>query len=162
MYTVFLILHIICSGCWISILFANISVGGVLKKSVGTLGELYLMRALIAVGSVMGNIGGIGILITGSVITGMDHKGWFPFGTLNWLACKQVIFIVLLGMTFGVMVPRVKKARRMIAEELAGASPTKGASVALRKLIMGIMPIGMVMNVLVLLNIILGTWKPNF
>jgi hypothetical protein len=161
MYTVFLILHIIVAGCWISILFANIAMMGNLTKAQGTVGELYLMRSVISIGSVMGNIGGIGILITGFGLVGIQHMGIFPFGVVNWLALKQTIFVILLVMTFAMMVPRVKMLRRLIAEELAGPDASKGASNGLRSQLGGIRTLGMMMNVLVLCNIILGVWKPN-
>jgi len=157
----FLILHIIAAGCWFSILFANIAMMGNLGRSQGTIGELYLMRSIISIGSVMGNIGGIGILISGLGLIVIQQQGIFPFGVVNWRALKQTIFVILLAMTFGLMLPRVKTLRRLIAEELAGPDAAKGATNGLRSQLGGIRTIGMMMNLLVLLNIILGVWKPN-
>ena len=159
MYTVFVILHIISAGTWIGLGVVTVLLTGLRKKAQGTLGELYLIRAGVLFGAVMGNIGGIGILITGGAMAGIRYS-WFPFSTLPWLAIKQTIFVILLIMTFAIMVPKSKKIRAMSGEELGGKNPGGGASLALRTMMDQVHTIGMFMQMLILTNIILGEWQP--
>ena len=160
MYTVFLILHILSAGVWIGLGVVTVLTNNFRKRAAGTLGELYLMRSTLIYGSVMGNIGGIGILISGPAIAGMAHLPWFAFGTWPWLAIKQVVFVIVLALTFAVYVPHSKRLGRRIAEEMGGASPAAGASRELRTMFDRIVTIGMIIQILVLLNIILGVWRP--
>ena len=160
MYTVFVILHILSAGVWIGLGVVTVLTNNFRQRAAGTLGELYLMRLTLICGSVMGNIGGIGILITGPAMAGIHGLPWFPFGTLPWLAIKQVVFLVVLLITFAIYVPRSKKIGRRIGEEMGGANPAMGASAELRTMFDRIVTVGMVVQILVLLNIILGEWQP--
>ena len=160
MYTVFVILHILSAGVWIGLGVVTVLTNNFRKRAAGTLGELYLMRSALICGSVMGNIGGIGILITGPALAGIHGLPWFPFGTLPWLAIKQLVFLVVLLITFAIYVPQSKKIGRKIGEEMGGANPSRGASSELRTMFDRIVTVGMVVQMLVLLNIILGEWKP--
>jgi hypothetical protein len=160
MYTSLVVLHIISAGIWVALGVVAIFLNSFRKRVAGTAGELYLMRALIMFGAIMGNIGGIGILITGGAMTGMVWHAWFDFNLLPWLATKQVIYVVLLIMTFGIMLPVSKKAGRMIAEEMAGLNPAGGASAALRSTMDRVVAIGLFMQLLIITNIVLGEWGP--
>ena len=162
MYTIFVILHILSAGVWIGLGVVTILTNNFRIRASGTLGELYLMRLTLICGSVMGNIGGIGILITGPAIAGIRHLPWFGFSEAPWLAIKQVVFLVVLAITFAIYVPRSKKIGRKIGEEMGGAHPATGASSELRTMFDHIVTIGMIIQVLVLLNIILGEWQPMF
>jgi hypothetical protein len=162
MSTVLLIFHIIFAGTWISLGIANMIIAGQAAKQRGTFAELPTMKIQALLGRVLGSVSGIGILLTGGAYVGMMHLGWFPFGTLNWLAIKQVDFVILLILSFAVMMPRGKKIDAMIASEMAGPNATKGASAELRKAMGLLKSIGGLMMLLVLLNIILGEWKPDF
>jgi hypothetical protein len=160
MYVIFVVLHILSAGIWIGLGVVTVLVNNFRKRAAGTLGELYLMRSTLIYGSVMGNIGGIGILITGPAIAGIHHLPWFAFNTVPWLAIKQVIFIVVLAITFAIYVPLSKKIGRKLGEEMGGANPAGGASMDLRTMFDRIVTIGMVVQILVLTNIILGEWQP--
>ncbi|MEO6940063.1 MAG: hypothetical protein ABI444_08015 [Candidatus Kapaibacterium sp.] len=162
MYTVFLILHVVCGGIWIGLVPAMMVLAGQRNKSKGTLGELYLIRAMGGAAALMGNLGGIGILISGGAIVGIAHFGWFPFGTLDWLAVKQTIYVILLGMSFGVMLPLSKKIQKLNGEAIAGPNASRGASAELSGLVAKTVMFGRLMGLMVLINIILGVWKPTF
>src|SRR5438067_3431838 len=110
MYTVFLILHILSAGVWIGLGVVTVLTNNFRIRAAGTLGELYLMRSTLIYGSVMGNIGGIGILISGPAIAGISHLPLFAFGTLPWIALKQLVFVIVLALTFGIYIMRSKNA----------------------------------------------------
>ena len=162
MYTVFVVLHILCAGVWFTIGIANMLLLKQVAKTKGTAGELAHMSSQALLGRVMGMIGGIGILITGGAMTGIAGLGWFPFGTLNWLACKQTVWVILFIISLAVMMPKGKKIEAMIASESASPNAAKGASEGLRAQMATLKTFGIIMNLLVLVNIILGVWKPIF
>jgi hypothetical protein len=162
MYTVFIILHVLCAGIWVGLGVVTVLTNNFRKRAAGTLGELYLMRSTLIYGSVMGNIGGIGILITGPALAGIHHLPWFAFDAVPWLAIKQVVFVIVLLITFAIYVPLSKKIGRQIGEEMGGANPAGGASAELRGMFDRIVTVGMIVQVLVLLNIVLGKWQPMF
>lgn len=162
MYIAFVILHVICAGIWISLMPLSMSLGKLIKRSAGTLGELYLMRAMLGAGRFLGNIGGIGILITGGAITSIGKYGWFPFNTFPWLAYKQTIFFLILIMLFSMFVPASKRAAKMLAEEMGGPKANMGASTELRAAMAKVGTLGMIMGIFVLVNIILGESKLVF
>jgi len=162
MYIAFLILHVISAGVWIALLPLQWVINKLTKRAAGNLGELYLMRASIGSGRLLGNLGGIGILITGGGLVGIGRYGWFPFDTHAWLAYKQIIYIVILAILFALFIPAVKKAARLVGEEMGGPTANMGASTELRNAMARMNMIGMIMNLFVLINIILGEWKPNF
>jgi len=162
MPTFLLILHIIFAGTWVTLGIANLIMVGLAGKHRGTYAELPILKAQATLGTVLGSISGIGILVTGGAYTGILSLGWFPFGTLNWLAAKQTIFVILLALSFGVMMPKGKKIDAMIAAEMASPNAVNGASDALRSAMATLKTVGTLMFLLVLTNIVLGEWKPNF
>lgn len=160
MYTIFVILHVLSAGVWIGLGVVTILTNNFRIRAAGTLGELYLMRLTLICGGVMGNIGGIGILISGPAMAGIHHLPWFAFSTFPWLAIKQVVFVIVLAVTFAIYVPRSKKIGRRVGEEMGGAHPASGASAELRAMFDRLITISMVIQALVLVNIILGVWQP--
>ncbi len=162
MATLLLILHIIFAGTWVGLGVANLILDGMAANQRGTFGELPTMKAQARLGTVLGSMSGIGLLITGGAYTGLMGLGWFPFGTLNWLAAKQVIFVILLALSFGIMMPKGKKIDRMIESEMASPNATNGASNELRQMMGVLKSVGILMFLLVLTNVVLGEWKPMF
>jgi hypothetical protein len=160
MYVVFVILHILSAGVWIGLGVVTVLANRYRKRIAGSYGELYIMRITLKLGSAMGNIGGIGILITGGAMAGIRHLPWFDFSAVPWLAVKQVVFVLVLAMTFGLFVPASKRAGRMIGEAMGGAKPQAGAPAELRTAFDRFITIGLMIQLLVLLNIILGEWQP--
>lgn len=162
MYSLFLLLHLLCAAIWVGLGVVTLLTDRFRGRSAGTLGELYLMRSTLIYAAIMGNIGGIGILITGPGLAGIEHLPWFAFNGAPWLAIKQLIFVIVLAMTFGLQVPMTKKVRARIAEEMAGAHATHGASDGLRSSFAQLVRITHIMQILVLINVILGVLKPMF
>jgi hypothetical protein len=160
MYVLFVILHILSAGVWIGLGVVTVLANRYRKRIAGSYGELYIMKATLTFAAVMGNIGGIGILITGGAMTGIRHLPWFDFSGVPWLAVKQVVFVIVLAMTFALFVPRSKKVKRLIGETMGGPKPQAGAPAELRVLFDRVIAISIIMQLLVLLNIILGEWQP--
>lgn len=153
MYTLFVILHIMSATALVGLGLTTLVLNGFRKKLEGTIGETYVMRAMLACSRTMGNVGAIGLLITGAGIAGIGGLQWFAFGTLPWLAVKQVIYLLILGMTFGLFVPR----SRPVSKQLLDGSP---ATPEIRKAINQIVTIQYAIQILALVNVVLGEWKP--
>lgn len=126
----------------------------------GTRTELDLMGAFLLLGVALGNIGGIGIVLSGAAITTLGTYPWLDFGAFPWLATKQVLYGLILLANFALVVPGGKKMRALLVKERAAASDT-GASDALRDSFRRLSSIGLVIQVLVLLALVLGAWKPS-
>ncbi len=156
MYTFWVVLHIISAGAFIALGFATWITNGLRKGAAGTAGEFYYMRTLLMQSRVLGNIGAIGVLITGAAAAGMNHMPWFAFGTLPWLALKQIIWVVIAIMTGALFIPRAVRARKLIVSELTMPSASSGASVELKRTINQVVVVLYLIELLVLINVILG------
>lgn len=157
MYQVFLALHVLCAGIWVANLPAFAILNKLRKKFENTSGEVPLMVAAGRIGLIMGNIGSIGILLTGPALEGMNPTyGWFQFGEQNWLAIKQSIFVLAILLTGALVIPRAKRLRILLAQHLAPNRANTGASDELRTAFQSYVAAGMILNTLVLINILLG------
>lgn len=162
MYGLFLVLHVICAALWLAAFPAMHFITKTRRRSKGSIGELHYMRSAASIGTIFGNIGGVGILITGGAIAGIGGWGWFEFGTLPWLAWKQVIFVLILSLVFAVIIPRSKRARVMLGERFSLPLAQSGATEELRAAYDALYTLQLIVNILVLVNLSLGVLKPMF
>jgi len=163
MYNLFLLLHIFFAGMVLSLFPFSMFMKGRKARSKGTVVELYNIQLEFGVGRFMGMIGGIGLLIAGGAMTGIGKMPWFAFGNdqFIWLAVKQTVYVVVLILNFGFMMPVAKKAMPLIAQQLA----TGGANCAteeIRALAARAEVIGMLMGILGLTNAVLGVFGPSW
>jgi hypothetical protein len=156
MYTFWVVLHIISAGAFIGLGFATVVTNGLRNGAAGTYGEFQYMRTLLVQARVFGNIGAIGVLVTGAAAAGMAHLPWFAFDQLPWLALKQTVWILIAIMTGALFIPRAVRARKMIVSELTMPSVSSGASKELKRMIDQVVVIIYLIELLVLLNVILG------
>jgi hypothetical protein len=156
MYTFWVILHIISAGAFVGLGFATLITNGLRKGAAGTAGEFYYMRTLLMQARVLGNIGAIGVLITGAAAAGMAHLPWFAFGQLPWLALKQTVWVIIAIITGALFIPRAVRARKMIVTELTMPAVSSGASSALKRIINQVVVVIYLIELLVLVNVILG------
>ncbi|MFI5262921.1 MAG: hypothetical protein ACHQM6_00240 [Candidatus Kapaibacterium sp.] len=132
-----------------------------MRATKGTPAELTVMANLNMIGATFGMIGGLGILITGGALTGIESYKWFAFSEFPWLAWKQVIYVVILIINFSIVMPASKKMSKLIAEKVA-AGGQGGASDEIRALGARIGMFAPLMNILALVNMVLGTSKGIF
>jgi hypothetical protein len=157
MALIFIILHVISAGIWIAMWPVMMVMYGLMVKARGTDAEYNYMRVIGVLSMVMGNIAGIGILITGPAMVGIHGWPWFPFDSMPLLAWKQAIYVVILIISMPVMIPLGKKARNLLAAEMAGGHKGPGASPELRAIYAKLRILGFAVGVMVLINVILGT-----
>jgi hypothetical protein len=161
--TIFLIIHIVCAGIWLSELVASFVLRRLAKRLEGTPAEAWVHIGAGRTAALMGNIGGIGILISGFALIGVYRWGflglWAADITPAWVILKQALFVVALALTFAVIVPSQRRVRKplMAAAENAGTITDAERAVLSRTRL-----VSTIIGVAVLLNIIIGVWRPTF
>jgi hypothetical protein len=163
MYDVFIALHVLSAGLWVANLPVVLILNGLSKRATNTAGEVHYMAAAGRIGLIMGNIGAIGILITGPAMAGMSEGyGWFQFGDpgQTWLAWKQTLWVIGLIWTGAILIPRSKKLRTQIMQHMDPKRANTGASDDLRTAWSGYVTSVVVLNLIVLINIFLGKLRP--
>ncbi len=151
-----LVLHIISAGIWIASFPIGLILDRMGKKAQGPAAGIYgALRGEMS--GRLGQIGGIGILITGLGLIGIDKYGFLGIGcqTPTWLVIKQAIYVILFIIGVGVLGPigiRIEKA--MSAARAGGAPPAD-----VQALIARVKQLGYLTNLLVLINIGLAVWK---
>ena len=162
-YNIFLFLHIFFASMVLSLIPFGMFMKGRKARSKGTPVELYNIQMEFGVGRFMGMIGGIGLLVAGGAMAGIGKMPWFDFGNsaFLWLAVKQTVYVVVLILNFGFMMPVGKKAMPLIAQQLATGG-SGGATEEIRALSAKASAIGMIMGLLGLTNAILGVFGPSW
>ena len=163
MYDIFLALHVLFAGLWVANLPVVLILNKLSKRAANTAGEVHYMAAAGRIGLIMGNIGAIGILLTGPAMEGMsDSWGWFKFSDPGqaWLAWKQVLWVIGLIWTGAVLTPRSKKLRLQIMAHMDPKRANTGASDELRTIWGSYVMSVVVLNLIVLINIFLGKLRP--
>lgn len=157
MYLTFKILHILCASAVLALIPLSMWFRSYIKKVSGTPAELTAIATEFGIGRFMGMIGTIGLLVTGGAMTGIAHYGWFDFTNYAWLAWKQTVYVIILMISFGTMVPTAKKTMPLVMAKMktGGLADDTIRAGARRAAI-----IGTTMQVLALLNLVLGTVKP--
>jgi hypothetical protein len=157
---VLLALHIIAAGTWIAQFPAELGFRMALRGSRGKPVELPILIAQGRVLNMMGQIGGIGILLTGFGLIGIERLGFLNIGgiTPNWLLFKQIIYLAAMLIAFAVLMPAQRRLRPLIVEAVKG-TPT--VTPEIRQLMDRSMMASRLVNLLVLVNVVLGVWKPG-
>ncbi|MDP4230313.1 MAG: DUF2269 family protein [Bacteroidota bacterium] len=127
MINLFRILHILSATMTLALLPVSIILLGRMKATKGTPAELVTMGNLNLIGKTMGMIGGLGLLVTGGALVGIEGYKWFSFSEFPWLAWKQTIYVLILIINFALVMPASKKMGGLIAERMA-AGGTGGAT----------------------------------
>jgi hypothetical protein len=155
-----IVLHIIFAGVWIAQFAAEIGFGLALRGSEGKAVELPLLMARTRVLGFMGQVGGIGILFTGFGllwVTGLPFLGIGGF-TPTWLLIKQIVFLIAMVIVFIVLTPM---QRRLVPQFVQAAKGTPTVTADIRALVSQMTSVSRLINLIVLVNIILGVWKPG-
>jgi hypothetical protein len=158
---VLLVLHIISAGVWIAQFPAELGFNIARRSVKGTPAELPVLIAEMRVLGLLGQIGGLGILITGFGLIGIQQLGFLNIGgvTPNWLLVKQIIYLAtLLIFIIGIM-PATRKLRPML---VAAAQNATGITPEITELSNRLLLLSRITNLLVLINIVLAVWKPAF
>ncbi len=156
---VFLVVHIISAGLWISEEFASVIIARLMRSQRGKPSELAFARVNLALNSTFGPIAGMGILVTGLGLTAVDGYSILDIGgyTPTWLFVKQLVYIGLMILVTVYLQPTGKRLKRSFEALTEDGIATD----EVRALGSRIWMLGRIHTLLVLVNIILAVWKPT-
>lgn len=158
--TIFLIIHVISAVAWLSQFIVGVALQRMAARTKGTAGESWTRLAHGNASSLLGQIGGVGILISGLALLGISQYAILGIGgfTPTWLFIKQVIYIVAMAIT-GAMI--IRPTPIIMPQLLQAASRGEAPSAETTAQLERVFTISHVVNLLVLINIILGFWRPT-
>lgn len=146
-YLLIVSLHIIFAGIWLANFISDI----IIKKKIFSAENFFETKSLVQLYlkfvNVIGIIGSMGILLTGIYLVTTSTYGFFEFSSNHWLVTKQVIFVIILILIFGFVIPTAKKTR---------SEMSTGNSLEDVKSIKKLFKINMTINLLVTLNLLLA------
>ena len=140
MFPIYITLHIIFAGIWLSFFIVELILRSRISKEISPRENA---ANYLTFTNVFGNTGAIGILLTGILLVVNSGYGFFDMSSNHWLASKQIILVVILIVTFAMVIPTMGKVR----EDLKNDSQTLPKS-NLKKLFKA----NLIINILVLLN----------
>jgi hypothetical protein len=156
-----LVIHIISAGFWIAQFPVEMVLQRWLRNHRGKSGELPVIAAVGSILSMMGQIGGMGILITGLGLVAIEGLGFLSIGgnTPLWLTIKQVNYLIAMGIV-GYFIVRPQKEFVGELEAVANGGTSSIPQNELVQRFNRLMVPSRIVNLLVLINIILAVWKP--
>jgi len=156
---ILLVLHIIAAGIWIAQLAAELGFIAVMRGSRGKPIELPLVMAQSRVISFMGQVGGIGILLTGFGLLWTDGLAFLNISgfTPTWLLIKQILYLIAMLVVFVALVPQ---QRKLVPQIIEAARGMPAVTPEIRALTTRLTWISRFINLIVLVNILLSVWKP--
>lgn len=158
--TVLLVLHIFAVGMLLGRIVGDIILDRVRAQMEGKPSEVPVLMAQMRLIATMGQVGGLGVLITGVLLALTQQLGVFNLGgmTPTWLLLKQIIYVIILGTVIVVISPM---GRTLIPKfiEAAKANPPQ-VTPEMRGLVAKIKRINQFTDALVLVAVVLAVWKP--
>jgi len=151
--------HLLLAGIWFAQLVADWGFSRARQGAEGKAVELPLMMAQVKVLILMGQIGGIGVLLTGFALLWVNGYGLFNVGGLTptWLLIKQVGMVIALALVFGLVAPA---QRKLAPAFIAAAKGTPRVTPEITQLMTQLVGVTRLVNLIVLLAVLLGVWKP--
>ncbi|MFZ1289081.1 MAG: hypothetical protein WAR79_03265 [Melioribacteraceae bacterium] len=145
-YQTIVALHIIFAGIWLIYFAADIIVKRKIETSNNPQTKNEMISLYLQLSNLFGIVGSIGIALTGiAVIIINSGYGFFDMSHAHWLATKQIIFVIILLISFLKIIPDSKKLRTAISN-----SDSEAANDLLKKVFNS----NKIVNILVILNFI--------
>lgn len=115
-YQIIVALHIIFAGAWLIFFAADI----IIKKKIYSTASNEIKNQFISLylqlTNLFGIVGSVGIAITGITMVILNPGyGFFDMTHAHWLAAKQIVFVIILFLTFAKIIPSAKKLREAIS-----------------------------------------------
>ncbi|HVU11229.1 MAG TPA: hypothetical protein VHD90_08125 [Phototrophicaceae bacterium] len=154
-------LHIISAGVWISQFVAEFALDRLAQSMKGKAGQAIAVLGTARAASLMGTVGGTGILITGLLLTFEFRYGILGIGgvyTPTWLVIKQIIFIIAMALVGSMVTRTTRQALPQVMQAINAGTPLPAeAEAALNRATM----VSRIVNLLVLINIFIGVYAVN-
>ncbi|MEE9429766.1 MAG: hypothetical protein V3V16_01920 [Melioribacteraceae bacterium] len=145
-YPTIVTLHIIFAGLWLIYFLAE----RILKSQIEGSSNIDLKNQSILMyiqfSNIFGIIGATGIAISGIVMVLLNNSfGFFSMASNHWLATKQILFVIILVITFALIIPTSKKIITQI---------TAMGDNGVQKLLDKFYKQNLIINIIVLINFI--------
>jgi hypothetical protein len=153
-HAILLVFHILSAVIWLSILPADLILRQFITHSKGKTGERKLLSLYLKLTNKAGTFGMLGLLITGIILVSiLPYYSFFQFSANHWLATKQVMMVVILIVIFGILIPRAKKVRTELTDDLESSAEFSSSFYDRLSKLWSIITI---INILVLINFLLA------
>lgn len=117
-YQTIVALHIIFAGMWLIFFAADLIIKNKIENSNNTEIKRELISLYLQLSNLFGIVGSLGIAITGIIVVLQNPGyGFFDMSHAHWLATKQIIFVIILILTFVKIIPDSKKLRISLGTE---------------------------------------------
>jgi len=114
MYPTLVTFHILFAGIWLAFFIFEL----ILRKQIQKNLDVDKITTYLKLTNVFGIIGSLGILATGVFIVIMNSQyGFFDMTSNHWLATKQIIFLIILILTFSMVIPNTKEVKERIKND---------------------------------------------
>ncbi len=111
-YSVLILIHVISVIVWLGFFPVELNLIKSIKKEINIDIKTLLINKLLSLKNLTGMIGSIGILLTGILMVLISpFYNFFEFKANHWLTTKQILFILILIITFVIIIPVSKKIR---------------------------------------------------
>lgn len=158
---IFLVIHIISAGIWLSQFIAEVAIERFIRGRAEQSGAASLHLAEGEIASLLGSIGGMGILISGLLLTLSFHYGILGIGgvyTPTWLVLMQLSYIVAMALVGAVVTRGSDRVTPQIEQAAANGEPVPAeAQTTLSRMNV----VSRLVNVLVLITIFVGVLGVN-
>ena len=157
--TLFLIIHVMGAGMVFAQIPIEIILGRIRASQKGTPAELGTLLLQGQLNASLGAIGGMALLISGLALSFISPFGVLGIGgqTPAWLVIKQVNYIIMLVVLIALLQPLAKRVFPAFAQAAQSASTVTDD---VRKQYSRLQMYSLIINALVVVNIVLGLWKP--
>lgn len=155
-YTIFYWVHTVSYICWLLAFVGSLIYRSKIVNAQGSLVEKSLIQTERKITSIGAHIGALGILISGGAMASMPggpQWGWFNFSAHGWLAVKQSIFVIILILVVFSVKKSIGLKKQLRSEE-------GNVSDEARKLWKGAYSYSLTVYLLVVVNVILGLFRP--
>ncbi|MDP2303283.1 MAG: hypothetical protein Q8N03_12760 [Ignavibacteria bacterium] len=161
-FTLLWTIHIISAAIWFGAFPADLILRKSISENKGKSGERKLISTWLKILNISGIVGMVGILLTGVFMSILrDDYGFFQFasGQNHWLYTKQFLMIIIIVIIGAFLIPKAKKIRLSIQDNLESQSSLDEFTYTNIKKLGNLATI---VNVIVLLNILLAASRHIF
>lgn len=156
-YQVFYWIHIVSYIVWLLAFVGSLFYGFKIRGEENVILKQKFMRLERQITSIGAHVGALGILISGGAMSSMPSGplwGWFDIQLYPWLALKQILFIIILILV-GISIKRSIAFKKKMAQKEDGLSTIRSDKW------ISAYRISMAVYILVVINTLLGLFKPG-
>ena len=157
----FLVVHIVSAGIWVSQFVAELALERFASVLKGKPSEAALALARGNVNALMGTVGGVGLLISGVILTAGFHYGVVGIGgvfTPVWLSIMEIIFVIAMGLVGMTITAPFRRLKPVLQQAVDANQPL---SSELKSSMDRLILMSRIVNVIVLINIFVGIYGVN-